>query len=270
MVNQKIIVKETTISFFPKGESDYISLTDIAKYKNAYKSKDLIKNWMRNKSTVEFLGLWERINNPNFKGVEFDPLINSAGGNAFLLSPSKWIKRTGAIGITSKRGTNGGTFAHKDIAFEFAFWISAEFKLYLIKEFQRLKSKESSEFQQEWDAKRFLVKANYRVHTDAVKKKLIPPKVSKNVAGLIYASEGDVLNIAMFGKTARQWREENKGKKGNIRDYADIMQLVCLAGLESLNAEFIRQGHDHKQRIEKLNEIAIIQMESLMGKIMKK
>lgn len=262
-MKKDLIVKNINISFFLEKEEDYISLTDIAKYKNSESPADIVKNWMRSKNTIEFLGIWERINNSNFKLVEFDQLWNSAGANAFVLSPSKWIEKTGAIGIISKAGKNGGTFAHKDIAFEFASWLSAEFKLYLIKEFQRLKEEENLKKELGWDAKRFLVKANYKVHTDSVKENLIPKNISKRQESIIYADEADVLNVALFGMAAKEWRDKNPKLKGNMRDYADIVQLVCLAGLESLNAEFIRQKISQPERLIKLNQIAIIQMKSL-------
>lgn len=264
-MKKELVIKDININFFSQKEEDYISLTDIAKYKNAEAPADVVKNWMRSKNTIEFLGIWEKINNRDFKLVEFDQLWNIAGSNAFVLSPSKWIEKTGAIGLISKSGKNGGTFAHKDIAFEFASWISAEFKLYLIKEFQRLKLEENEKNKLGWDAKRFLVKANYKVHTDAVKESLIPKNISEKQVGIIYASEADVLNVALFSMTAKEWREINPKLKGNIRDYANVVQLVCLAGLESLNAEFIRQGILQSERLIKLNKIAIIQMKSLMA-----
>lgn len=263
MNNKKINVKGTEIVIFHEKNEDYISLTDIARYKNSDEPKDIVKNWMRTKSTIEFLGLWEQINNPNFKGVEFDAFKFEAGSNAFVLSPQKWIEKTGAIGVRSRSGQGGGTFAHKDIAFEFASWISAEFKLYLIKEFQRLKQEENERKSLGWDAKRLLAKVNYKVHTDAVKENLIPKNVSKKQIDFIYADEADVLNVAMFGMTAKEWRSQNLNKEGNIRDYANVTQLVCLAGLESLNAEFIRQKLSQKDRLLRLNQIAIIQMKSL-------
>ncbi|MBA4336625.1 DNA-binding protein [bacterium] len=266
MPNRKINVQGTEIIIFQRRDDDYVSLTDIARHKNPNAPKDIVKNWMRNKDTIEFLGLWEKINNPDFKGVEFDPFKNEAGSNSFVLSPQKWIEKTNAIGIISKSGKyGGGTFAHKDIAFEFATWVSPEFKFYLIKEFQRLKEDENTRKSLEWDVKRLLAKVNYKVHTDAVKENLIPAEVSKSQRDRIYSSEGDVLNVAMFGMTALEWRGKNLGKKGNIRDYANVTQLVCLAGLESLNAEFIRQGLPQGERLRKLNEIAIIQMRSLTG-----
>lgn len=265
MTNQKINVKGTEIVIFHEQDKDYISLTDIARFKDPDEPKDIVKNWMRTKSTIEFLGLWEQINNPNFKGVEFDSFKFEAGSNAFVLSPQKWIEKTNAIGLRSRSGQGGGTYAHKDIAFEFASWISPEFKLYLIKEFQRLKEEENERKTLGWDAKRILTKVNYKVHTDAVKAHLIPKNISKKQIDFIYADEGDVLNVALFGITAKEWRERNRGKNGNVRDYANVTQLVCLAGLESLNAEFIRQGLSQGERLQKLNQIAIIQMRSLTG-----
>lgn len=262
-MKKDLIIKNINVNFFSQKEEDFISLTDIAKYKNSGSPADVVKNWMRSKNTIEFLGIWEKINNQNFKLVEFDQLWNMAGANTFVLSPGKWIEKTNAIGIISKAGKNGGTFAHKDIAFEFASWISAEFKLYLIKEFQRLKLEENERKQLGWDAKRFLVKANYKVHTDAVKENLIPKNILKKQSGIIYANEADVLNVALFGETAKQWRDKNPKLKGNMRDYANVIQLVCLAGLESLNAEFIRRDISQSERLIKLNEIAIIQMKSL-------
>lgn len=217
-------VKEQNISFFYKNEEDYISLTDIARVKNAEEPKDVVKNWFRNRSTVEFLGLWERINNPNFKGVEFDPLLKEAGSNSFTLSPTKWITMTAAIGIISKTGRGGGTFAHKDIAFEFASWISAEFKLFLIKEFQRLKKDENQRLQLEWNIQRTLSKINYKIHTDAIKENLLPKLVSKNQINFVYANEADMLNVALFGVTAKQWKETNPDANGNMRDEASIEQ----------------------------------------------
>jgi hypothetical protein len=265
MSNQKINVKGIEIIIFYEEDQDYISLTDIARYKNPDEPKDVIKNWMRAKSTIEFLGLWEQINNQNFKGVEFDSFRLEAGSNAFVLSPQKWIEKTNAIGLRSRSGQGGGTYAHKDIAFEFASWISAEFKLYLIKEFQRLKLEENEKKALGWNVKRLLAKANYKVHTDAVKERLIPSEISKKQADFIYADEADVLNVALFGITAKEWRTQNPDKEGNIRDYANITQLVCMAGLESLNAEFIRQGLPQGDRLKRLNQIAIIQMTSLSG-----
>lgn len=251
---------------FIRNEGDYISLTDIAKLKNKDMPADVVKNWMRTHSTIEFLGLWEKINNPSFKLVEFDGFKNESGSNSFVLSPQKWIETTRAIGIVSKSGRyGGGTFAHKDIAFEFASWISTEFKLYLIKEFQRLKEEENVRLVLGWDVKRQLTKINYRIHTDAIKEHLIPPYVAKHSADIVYASEADVLNVALFGKTAKEWRDENPKKEGNIRDYSDVTQLVVLANLEGINAELIRQDISQSDRLIQLNEIAIVQMQSLLG-----
>ncbi len=261
---KKITAKGLPVSITRIGNEDYISLTDIARHKNSNEPKDVVKNWMRSKSTIEFLGLWEKINNPNFKGVEFDSFWQEAGANAFVLSPSKWIENTNAIGIVSKSGKTGGTFAHRDIAFEFASWISAEFKLYLIKEFQRLKEEENKRLSLGWDAKRMLTKINYRIHTDAISKHLIPPQISQEAANIIFATEADLLNKALFGVTAKEWHKNNPKLEGNLRDYADVTQLICLANLESLNAELIRQKLTQSQRLLKLNEVAIIQLQSLL------
>src|SRR3989338_917601 len=258
-MNKKIQVLGTNIGLNVK-KIDYISLTDIARYKNPDEPKDVVKNWLRNKNTIEFLGLWERINNTQFKGVEFDSFLSEAGSNAFVLSPQRWIEKTNAIGIISKSGKYGGTFAHKDIAFEFALWISAEFKLYLIKEFQRLKEDENEKKALGWDIKRNLAKMNYKIHTDAIKRHLIPEKISIDEKKLIYATEADILNLALFGITAKEWRENNPSMDGNMRDYADVTQLVCLSNLENLNAHFIKEGISKIRRLEKLNEIAIEQM----------
>ncbi len=262
---KKINAQGLQIYTFQQNENDYISLTDMARYKNADEPKDVVKNWMRNYSTIEFLGIWEQINNPNFKGVEFDAFKSKSGANSFVLSPQKWIEKTNAIGLISKSGNGGGTFAHKDIAFEFASWISAEFKLYLIKEFQRLKIEENERLVLGWDAKRMLTKINYKIHTDSIKENIVlPRKLSNKEATVVYANEADVLNVALFGLTAQDWKVKNKNKKGNMRDYADVAQLVCLANLETLNAEFVRQGLLQGERLLKLNEIAIIQMRSLI------
>ena len=237
----------------------------MARYKNPLELKDVVKNWMRNYSTIEFLGIWERINNPNFKGVEFDSFKKDAGANSFTLSPQLWIEKTDAVGIISRSGNGGGTFAHKDIAFEFATWISAEFKLYLIKEFQRLKEEENERLTLGWDAKRMLTKMNYKIHTDAIKETIIlPGKLSIKQAQMVYANEADVLNVALFGMTAQDWKSKNKSRDGNMRDYADVYQLICLANMESLNAEFIRMGMTQSERLLKLNDTAITQMRSLL------
>lgn len=263
---KKIEVKGLTIITFEKNTFDFISLTDIAKYKDSERTNYIIQNWMRTRSTIEFLGLWEKLHNQNFNSIEFDAFKNQSGSNSFSLTPQRWIEKTNAVGLVSKAGRfGGGTYAHKDIAFEFASWISAEFKLYLIKEFQRLKEEENQRLALGWDVKRTLTKINYHIHTDAIKKHLIPKRISKDQANIIFASEADLLNTALFGITAAKWREQNPKKEGNIRDYADVSQLVCLANLETLNAEFIRQGLSVSERLLRLNEIAIIQMRSLLG-----
>ncbi len=264
MSKKKIKVKNIEIVLFERNKADYISLTDIARYKNIEFPADVVKNWTRTKNTIEFLGLWEKLNNPNFKLVEFDGFKNEAGSNAFVLSPQKWIEKTKAIGIISKSGRYGGTYAHKDIAFEFASWISAEFKLYLIKEFQRLKEEESEKKSLEWDLGRSLAKINYHIHTDAIKENLIPVKIDKQQENIIYANEADVLNVALFGRTAKIWREENPSKSGNIRDYSSVEQLICLSNLESLNAILIKQSIKQKERLKFLNETAIDQMKILL------
>ncbi len=256
----KIKVQNTEITVVRYNEADYISLTDIAKFKSDDPTA-VIGNWMRNRNTVEYLGIWESLYNPGFNPIEFEGFRKEAGLNAFTLSPKKWIETTHAIGIMSKSGRYGGTYAHKDIAFKFASWISVEFELYIIKEFQRLKTEEQAQFG--WSAKRELSKINYRIHTDAIKQNLIPAEVSPVQASIIYANEADVLNVAMFGMTAKQWREVNPEQKGNIRDYASINELICLSNMESLNAVFIDQGISQGKRLVKLNQIAIQQMRIL-------
>ncbi|MBF0246398.1 MAG: KilA-N domain-containing protein [Planctomycetes bacterium] len=260
-----MLVQSTVISFTRIQQGDFISLTDIAKVKNPDEPKDVVKNWLRSRSTLDFLGLWERINNPNFKGVEFDSFKAQAGTNSFTLSPSKWIDSTGAIGIRSTAGRTGGTYAHQDIAFEFASWVSAEFKLYLIKEFQRLKDDEIQAKSLEWNLTRSLSKLNYRIHTDAIAENIIPQAITKQQAGLIYASEADVLNVALFGITAKQWRDQNNAKQGNMRDHASVEQLIILSNMESINAELIRQDLPQSERLLALNNTAIHQMRSLLG-----
>lgn len=261
---KKIKTSGIEIYTFRQSDEDYISLTDIARYKNTHESKDVVKNWMRNYSTIEFLGIWEIINNQKFKGVEFDSFKNQAGANSFTLSPQRWIQATNAIGIISKSGNGGGTFAHKDIAFEFAAWISPEFKLYLIKEFQRLKLEENRRLSLGWDAKRMLTKINYKIHTDSIKDYIVlPNKLLKNKANMVFASEADILNKALFGVTAEEWKSGNPEKEGNIRDYANIYQLVCLANLETLNSEFIKMNISQSERLFRLNDIAITQLKSL-------
>ena len=264
MKSEKITAKGTEVTIFQKEKKDYLSLTDIARYKNPHEPKDVVKNWMRSKNTIEFLGLWEVLNNPNFKGVEFDHFKNEAGYNSFTLSPKKWIESTNAIGLISKPGRYGGTFAHQDIAFEFASWISAEFKLYLIKEFQRLKSDETRRQQLEWNVSRTLAKVNYLVHTNAVKKHLIPDDLSKSKQRFVYADEADLLNFALFNKTASAWRKKHPDEKGNIRDTATIEQLVVLSNLESFNSELIKEGLDADTRLKRLNQIAIRQMKIML------
>jgi len=261
--NQKIEVKGIPITVFQTEKEDFISLTDIAKSKeNDSRAADVIKNWIRNRGTIEFIGTWEQLHNPNFKVVKFDHFKMNAGLTSFVLSPGKWIEKTNAIGIVVKKGKYGGTYAHKDIAFEFCSAISPIFKLFLIKEFQRLKDEEQKQLG--WDIKRNLTKINYRIHTDAIKENLIPKNLSKTQIFFVYANEADILNMALFGKTAKQWRDENPKEKGNIRDYANVSQLVCLANLENLNAVFINDGLAQSDRLVKLNQIAISQMKILL------
>ena len=248
------------------SEDDYISLTDIAKHRNPEFPADVVKNWMRLRSTLEFLGLWEELNNPNFNMVDFDQFKNDAGSNAFVMSPQKWIKSTNAIGLISKSGRyGGGTFAHKDIAFEFASWLSPEFKLYIIKDYQRLKEDEGHRLALDWNVKRILVSANYKIHTDAIKENLVPPELSKQQQGYVYADEADLLNVVLFGKTAKQWRSENPGVKGNIRDYATIEQLLVLTNLENLNAYLVKQGIPQSERMRKLRDTVVYQLKTLAG-----
>ena len=250
------------------NEADYISLTDIAKKRNPEFPADVVKNQLRSRSTIEFLGLWEKIYNPDFKLVEFDQFKNAAGENSFVLTPQKWISTTNAIGITSKSGRYGGTYAHSDIAFEFASWISPEFKLYIIKDYQRLKADESHAKSLDWNIKREITKSNYRIHTDAIKENLIPNLTPQQIA-CKYASEADLINVALFGQTAKQWRNQHSESKGNIRDEAKIEQLIVLANLESLNAEYIREGISPAERLSKLNKIAIYQLNSLWNNSLK-
>lgn len=256
----KITVQNTNVTIISVNENDYISLTDIAKYKSDDPTA-VISNWMRNRNTIEYLGIWESLYNPQFNPLEFEGFRKEAGLNAFTLSPQKWITSTNAIGIISKSGRYGGTYAHKDIAFKFASWISVEFELYIIKEFQRLKEDEQKLIG--WTAKRELSKINYHIHTDAIKQNLIPKEITTQQASIIYANEADVLNVAMFGVTAKQWREANPDLKGNIRDYATINELICLSNMESLNAVFIEEGLPQSIRLQKLNQIAIHQMKVL-------
>ncbi|GAB1416782.1 KilA-N domain-containing protein [Paludibacter sp.] len=258
----KISVKDTDITIIQIKDSDFISLTDIARHRDSERSDYILQNWMRNRSTIEFLGLWEYFNNPNFNYIEFDGIKNSSGANSFSLTPKRWIESTNAIGVISKTGRYGGTYAHRDIAFEFASWLSSEFKFYLIKEFQRLKEEE--QMQIGWSAKRELAKINYAIHTDAIKRNLIPEELTSLQTSIIYANGADVLNVALFGMTDKQWRELNQDLKGNMRDYASINELICLSNLENLNAHFINEGYSQKDRLIKLNQIAIQQMRLLL------
>jgi len=256
-----INVKGTEILIYTEKSEEYISLTDIARYRDAERSDYILQNWMRNRSTIEFIGLWENFNNPNFNSIEFDGIRNLSGSNSFALTPKRWIETTNAIGIVSKTGRYGGTYAHKDIAFEFASWLSAEFKFYLISEFQRLKEDEQKLIG--WTAKRELAKLNYHIHTDAIRQNLIPTELTATQTSIIYANEADVLNMAMFGITAKQWRDANPDLKGNIRDYATINELICLANMENLNSVFINEKMPQNERLVKLNHIAIQQMKVL-------
>ena len=260
----KISVQNTEISVLNIQNQDFISLTDMASAKSGdSRAADVIKNWIRNRYTIEFLGTWELIHNPNFKVVEFDHFKREAGLPSFVLSVSEWIAATGAVGLMVRKGRYGGTYAHKDIAFEFGSAISVPFKLYLIEEFQRLKDDEYRLLG--WSAKRELSKINYKIHTDAIKHHLVPDEITSTQANAIYANEADVLNVAMFGMTARQWREANPDLKGNIRDYASVNELICLSNMENLNAVFINQQISQAERMVRLNEIAIHQMRILNG-----
>ena len=256
----KIEVQNTQVKIISYNNTDYISLTDLARHKSDEPSA-VIANWMRNRNTIEYLGIWEQLYHPLFNPLEFEGFRKEAGLNAFTLSPQKWINATHAVGIIAKSGRYGGTYAHKDIAFKFASWISVEFELYIVKEFQRLKEEEQKKIG--WSAKRELSKINYRIHTDAIKRNIIPEEVTPQQANTIYATEADVLNVAMFGITAHQWRQMNAEKKGNIRDYATINELICLSNMENLNAFFIDQGLPQRERLIKLNQIAIQQMKVL-------
>lgn len=260
MAKKTIQVQGSTITIISGNEEDYISLTDMVRSMD--NGLALIEKWLRNKNTIEFLGIWEELYNPDFNSPEFEGIKNKAGLNRFVLSVKQWVAKTNSTGILAKAGRYGGTYAHKDIAFEFASWISPKFKLYLIKEFQRLKDEEYKQLG--WDIKRNLTKINYRIHTNAIKENLIPPELTPKQVRFVYASEADVLNMALFGKTAKQWRKEQPQEKGNIRDYANVSQLVCLANLENLNAFFINEGMEQPERLNKLNTIAIGQMRTLL------
>lgn len=265
-----IEVQGTAITILSGPQEDYISLTDIAKYKEPDRADQVIQNWMRNRNTVEFLGVWERLNNPGFNPLEFEGFRSRAGLNSFVLTPRQWIEATSAIGLVSKSGRyGGGTYAHKDIAFEFASWISVEFRLYLIKEFQRLKDDENRRLSLAWNLNRTLSKLNYRIHTDAVKAHLIPLEVTAAQAAITYATEADLLNVALFGQTARQWRDAHPRLEGNIRDYASVEQLLVLANMEGMNAEFIHMGLLQGERLKRLNQIAIRQMQVLTSTSLK-
>lgn len=267
--NINLEVKGTSIAIITHKEEDYICLTDIARYKNLERTDDIIRNWLRNRNTIEFLGVWERLNNPNFNPVEFDGIKMQAGLNSFTLTPKQWIGQTHSVGLTSQAGRYGGTYAHKDIAFEFASWISVEFKLYLIKEFQRLKEDENQRLSLAWNLNRTLSKLNYHIHTDAIKDHIIPTIVSPAQINFVYANEADLLNVALFGQTAKQWRDANPDRDGNMREFATIEQLLVLANIEAMNAEFIRMGLSQSERLKKLNEIAIVQLKSLTSHVKK-
>ena len=256
----KINVQQTDVTILKINEDDYISLTDIAKFKSDDPTA-VIANWMRNQNTIEYLGIWETLYNPDFKPLEFEGFRNEAGLNAFTMSPQKWIEATNAKGMISKSGRYGGSFAHKDIAFKFAAWISIEFELYFIKEFQRLKEEEQKQLG--WSAKRELSKINYHIHTDAIKQNLVPAELTPQQISYVYANEADVLNVALFGVTAKQWRDANPDLKGNIRDYANINELICLSNMDNLNAVFINENMSQPERLVKLNQIAIQQMNVL-------
>ena len=251
-------VLDTRINYYNEGNEDYISLTDMLKSKDG---EFFISDWLRNRNTIEFLGIWEELHNPNFNYGEFAIIKSQAGLNSYKISVKEWSNKTNAIGIVAKTGRYGGTYAHKDIAFEFGMWISPKFKIYLIKEFERLKQEEQKELR--WDAKRELTKINYRIHTDAIKNNLIPKELTSQQMNLVYAEEADVLNMALFGMTAKEWREKNPKQKGNIRDYASINELICLANLENTNSIFINEGMSQSERLYKLNQIAISQMKIL-------
>ena len=260
---EQISAKGFSIQVYTEDfKNDYLSLTDIARYKNQHEPKDVVKNWLRVRDTIEFLGLWETINNPNFKGVEFDSFRNEAGSNAFTLSPQRWVNSTNAIGIISKSGRGGGTFAHPDIAMEFASWISAEFKLYLIQDYKRLKSDENSKLSPSWNLHREISKINYKIHTDAIKQYLLKDLTNEQLS-YKYANEADMLNVTLFNKRAKQWREENPNLKGNMRDYASLNELLVLANMESYNAVLICKGMDQRERMVELRKLARTQLMSI-------
>jgi hypothetical protein len=262
----KIIVQGTEIMLFSQKKEDYISLTDMARYKDTMETSLVISHWLSTRYTIEFIGVWESINNPNFKPTEFGRFKMESGSNGFVLTPKRWVECTNAIGIFSKAGRyGGGTFAHKDIAFEFGSWLSAEFKFYLIKEFQRLKEDENQRLSLEWNLQRTLAKVNYQIHTSAISQNLIPKILTKSQINYVYASEADLLNVALFGMTAKEWRDTNSNVKGNIRDYASLEQLVVLSNLESINALLIQQKLTQAERLKQLNNTAIMQMKTLLN-----
>ena len=263
LIKSELNVNNNKVSVIRIGTEEYISLTDLARYADEDEPRYPIQNWMRNKDVISFLGLWEKLNNENFKGVEFDTFKNEAGSNKFKISPQKWIKETNAIGIISKSGNNGGTFAHSDIALEFASWLSPEFMLYLIKEFERLKRNEAYQEKIDWNASRVLSKANYKIHTDAIKNSIVPNLITDIQKKHAYSTEADLLNVALFGMTAKEWKDKNQGLKGNQRDYADIRQLLVLCNLETINATMINDKITQSARLEKLNKIAIDQLKIL-------
>ena len=261
-----VTVQGTSVTIVVQRDEDYISLTDIARYKDSERTDYIIQNWMRNRNTIEFLGLWESLNNPGFNPIEFDGIKSQAGLNSFVLTARRWIESTQATGLISKPGRYGGTYAHRDIAFEFASWVSVEFKLYLIKEFDRLKDDENRRLSQAWNLNRTLSKLNYRIHTDAIQAHLIPAEITPAQAAMTYASEADLLNVALFGQTAKQWRDANPALDGNMRDHADIEQLLVLANIEAMNAEFIHMNLPQGERLKRLNQIAIRQMHTLTAR----
>jgi len=261
----RITAKGIDVTVVSKGnDDDFICLTDIARFKNQEAPADVVKNWLRLRHTIEYLGLWEQLHNPDFKLVEFDGFEKEAGKNAFTLSPQQWVEKTNAIGVISKSGRGGGTYAHKDIAFKFASWISAEFELYIIKDYQRLKEDENSKISLEWNVKRVLAKVNYKFHTDAIKENLIPPELTVKQKSIVYANEADLLNVALFGMTANEWNKKNSSKKGNMRDYATVEQLLVLANLENANGLLIGQGMEQSERIVALNNMARTQLQTLV------
>ncbi len=262
IVKSEIKVNDSKISIIRIGNKEYISLTDLARYADEDDPRYPIQNWMRNKDVIAYLGLWEKLNNEDFKGVEFDAFKNEAGSNKFKISPQKWIKETNAIGIISKSGNNGGTYAVSDIALEFASWLSPEFKLYVIQEFERLKKNEAYQYNLDWSANRMLAKTNYHIHTDSIKENIVP-KLNEKQKQYIYAEEADVLNVALFGMTAKEWRGKYPNLKGNIRDYTDLKHLLILCNLENTNAELINDNIPQKERLVKLNDSAIRQMKIL-------